>query len=61
MTLVAPPSHTQGSGSLPFLGHAVQLLRDNLGFVAALRTTYGPSLDKGRFFERWASCWATPS
>ncbi|CAL9342142.1 cytochrome P450 [Streptomyces sp. enrichment culture] len=82
MTLVAPPPIPRAAGSLPFLGHAVQLVRDNLGFVAALRTTYGPlveitlqpgtrtlvvqdpglirtmltdlgpSLDKGRFFEK---------
>ncbi|MFG2160706.1 cytochrome P450 [Streptomyces olivaceus] len=82
MTLVAPPPIPRAAGSLPFLGHAVQLMRDNLGFVAALRTTYGPlveitlqpgtrtlvvqdpglirtmltdlgpSLDKGRFFEK---------
>ncbi|MFE1049992.1 cytochrome P450 [Streptomyces olivaceus] len=82
VTLVAPPPIPRAAGSLPFLGHAVQLMRDNLGFVAALRTTYGPlveitlqpgtrtlvvqdpglirtmltdlgpSLDKGRFFEK---------
>ncbi|MBU6532063.1 cytochrome P450 [Streptomyces sp. NPDC057245] len=82
MTPVAPPPIPRAAGSLPFLGHAVQLMRDNLGFVAALRTTYGPlveitlqpgtrtlvvqdpglirtmltdlgpSLDKGRFFEK---------
>ncbi|GAA4798754.1 cytochrome P450 [Streptomyces ziwulingensis] len=67
---------------MPLLGHAIQLLRDNLGFIASLRTRYGPlveitlqpgtrtlivqdpalvrtmltdlgpSLDKGRFFEK---------
>ncbi|MGI5396704.1 cytochrome P450 [Streptomyces sp. CA-251251] len=82
MTLVAPPPIPRAAGSLPLLGHAVQLLRDNLGFIASLRTHYGPlveitlqpgtrtlvvqdpglirtmltelgpSLDKGRFFEK---------
>ncbi|MFG2682204.1 cytochrome P450 [Streptomyces sp. NPDC048392] len=82
VTLVAPPPIPRAAGSLPFLGHAIQLVRDNLGFIAALRTTYGPlveitlqpgtrtlvvqdpglvrtmltdlgpSLDKGRFFEK---------
>ncbi|MFC7016201.1 cytochrome P450 [Streptomyces viridiviolaceus] len=67
---------------MPLLGHAIQLMRDNLGFIASLRTNYGPvveiviqpgtrtlvvqdpglvrtmltdlgpSLDKGRFFEK---------
>ncbi|WP_329211804.1 cytochrome P450 [Streptomyces sp. NBC_01708] len=67
---------------MPLLGHAIQLIRDNLGFIASLRTHYGPlveitlqpgtctlivqdpdlirtmltdlgpSLDKGRFFEK---------
>ncbi|MFE3518568.1 cytochrome P450 [Streptomyces sp. NPDC059166] len=82
MTLLAPPPIPRAAGSLPFLGHAVQLVRDNLGFVASLRSRYGPlveitlqpgtrtvivqdpdlirsmltdlgpSLDKGRFFEK---------
>ncbi|MFH8238849.1 cytochrome P450 [Streptomyces sp. NPDC018321] len=82
VTLVAPPPIPRAAGSLPFLGHAIQLMRDNLGFIAALRTSYGPvveitlqpgtrtlvvqdpglirtmltdlgpSLDKGRFFEK---------
>ncbi len=45
VTLVAPPPIPRAAGSLPFLGHAVQLLRDNLGFIAALRTTYGPLVE----------------
>ncbi|MER6109671.1 cytochrome P450 [Streptomyces hirsutus] len=83
MTLSAPPSLIpRASGSLPVLGHAVHLMRDNLGFIASLRAAYGPlveitlqpgtrtvvvqdpalirtmlialgpSLDKGRFFEK---------
>ncbi|WP_320777833.1 cytochrome P450 [Streptomyces sp. CRN 30] len=82
MTLAAPPPIPRAAGSFPLLGHAVQLLRDNLGFVASLRRDYGPlveitlqpgtrtvivqdpelirtmlvdlgpSLDKGRFFEK---------
>ncbi|MEV6260636.1 cytochrome P450 [Streptomyces sp. NPDC051784] len=82
MTLVAPPPIPRAAGSLPLLGHAVQLIRDNLGFISSLREDYGPlveitlqpgtrtlivqdpelirtmltdlgpSLDKGRFFEK---------
>ncbi|NEY32118.1 cytochrome P450 [Streptomyces sp. PRKS01-65] len=82
MTLVAPPPIPRAAGSLPLLGHAIQLVRDNLGFIASLRQNYGPlveitlqpgtrtiivqdpelirtmlvdlgpSLDKGRFFEK---------
>lgn len=82
VTLVAPPPIPRAAGSLPLLGHAVQLMRDNLGFIASLRRDYGPlveitlqpgtrtvivqdpeliramlvdlgpSLDKGRFFEK---------
>ncbi|MFD8522718.1 cytochrome P450 [Streptomyces capillispiralis] len=81
MTLAAPPPIPRASGSLPVLGHALQLVRDNLGFIASLRADHGPlveiglpgnrtivvqdpalirtmlvdlgpSLDKGRFFEK---------
>ncbi|MEV7386863.1 cytochrome P450 [Streptomyces sp. NPDC091215] len=82
MTLVAPPPIPRAAGSLPLLGHALQLGRDNLAFIAGLREKYGPlveitlqpgtrtivvqdpelirtmltdlgpSLDKGRFFEK---------
>lgn len=82
MTPVAPPPIPRAAGSVPLLGHAIQLVRDNLGFIASLRTDYGPlveitlqpgtrtlvvqdpdlirtmlidlgpSLDKGRFFEK---------
>lgn len=82
MTLTAPPPIPRAAGSLPFLGHALHLVRDNLGFIASLRRAYGPlveitlqpgtrtvvvqdpalirtmlvdlgpSLDKGRFFEK---------
>ncbi|TLS45757.1 cytochrome P450 [Streptomyces montanus] len=82
MTLVAPPPIPRAAGSIPLLGHAIQLMRDNLAFIASLRHTYGPlveitlqpgtrtiivqdpelirvmlkdlgpSLDKGRFFEK---------
>ncbi|WP_308432225.1 cytochrome P450 [Streptomyces massasporeus] len=67
---------------MPWLGHAIPLIRDNLAFIASLRRDYGPlveitlqpgtrtvivqnpelirfmlkdlgpSLDKGRFFEK---------
>ncbi|MET9087049.1 cytochrome P450 [Streptomyces sp. NPDC004237] len=82
VTFVAPPPIPRAAGSLPLLGHAVQLGRDNLAFIAGLREKYGPlveitlqpgtrtivvqdpelirtmltdlgpSLDKGRFFEK---------
>ncbi|MDT0436554.1 MULTISPECIES: cytochrome P450 [Streptomyces] len=82
MTLVAPPPIPRAAGSVPLLGHAIQLMRDNLAFIASLRENYGPvveitlqpgtrtvivqdpdlirtmlidlgpSLDKGRFFEK---------
>lgn len=82
MTVATPPPIPRAAGSLPLLGHAIQLMRDNLGFIASLRETYGPvveitlqpgtrtlivqdpaliramlvdlgpSLDKGRFFEK---------
>ncbi|MEU2420929.1 cytochrome P450 [Streptomyces sp. NPDC007851] len=82
MTLVAPPPIPRAAGSLPLLGHALRLGRDNLAFIAGLRENYGPlveitlqpgtrtivvqdpelirtmltdlgpSLDKGRFFEK---------
>ncbi|MEU5804882.1 MULTISPECIES: cytochrome P450 [Streptomyces] len=82
VTLVTPPPIPRAAGSVPLLGHAIQLIRDKLGFIASLRTNYGPlveitlqpgtrtlivqdpalirtmlidpgpSLDKGRFFEK---------
>jgi cytochrome P450 len=82
VTIATPPPIPRAAGALPLLGHAIQLMRDNLGFIAALRETYGPvveitlqpgtrtlvvqdpalirtmlvdlgpSLDKGRFFEK---------
>ncbi|WP_190192407.1 cytochrome P450 [Streptomyces minutiscleroticus] len=82
VTLVTPPPIPRAAGSLPLLGHAVRLMRDNLAFIASLRENYGPlveitlqpgtrtvivqdpelvrtmltdlgpSLDKGRFFEK---------
>ncbi|MFC9910805.1 cytochrome P450 [Streptomyces sp. NPDC059862] len=42
VTLVAPPPIPKAAGSLPLLGHAVQLMRDNLAFIASLRENYGP-------------------
>ncbi|MFG2647734.1 cytochrome P450 [Streptomyces sp. NPDC048436] len=41
MTTVAPPPIPTAAGSLPLLGHAIPLLRDNLAFIASLRA-YGP-------------------
>lgn len=82
MTLAASPPIPRAAGSVPLLGHAIRLMRDNLDFVASLREDYGPlveitlqpgtrtiivqdpdlirtmltelgpSLDKGRFFEK---------
>ncbi|MFJ6850425.1 cytochrome P450 [Streptomyces sp. NPDC091271] len=45
MTLVAPPPIPRAAGSVPLLGHAVQLVRDNLGFIASLRADYGPLVE----------------
>ncbi|MEU0740834.1 cytochrome P450 [Streptomyces sp. NPDC006134] len=45
VTLVAPPPIPRAAGSLPLLGHAVQLMRDNLGFIASLRRDYGPLVE----------------
>ncbi len=82
MTLASPPPIPRAAGSFPLLGHAPQLVRDNLAFISSLRDSYGPlveitlqpgtrtvivqdpvliktmlvdlgpSLDKGRFFEK---------
>ncbi|MEV0321802.1 cytochrome P450 [Streptomyces sp. NPDC050658] len=41
MTTAAPPHIPTAAGSLPLLGHAIPLLRDNLAFVASLRA-HGP-------------------
>ncbi|MGW1659366.1 hypothetical protein [Streptomyces atratus] len=41
MTTAAPPPLPTAAGSLPLLGHAIPLLRDNLAFIASLRA-YGP-------------------
>ncbi|MBG0857645.1 cytochrome P450 [Streptomyces spinoverrucosus] len=45
MTLVAPPPIPRAAGSVPLLGHAVQLMRDNLAFIASLRENYGPLVE----------------
>ncbi|MFJ8869899.1 hypothetical protein ACIRD6_29535 [Streptomyces sp. NPDC102473] len=42
MTLVHLPPVPRAAGAVPLLGHAVPLIRGNLGFVASLRTNYGP-------------------
>lgn len=79
MPTSASPPVPRAAGSLPLLGHAKPLLRDNLGFITSLRSygplveirvpqpmivvndpalirtmlvDLGPSLDKGRFFEK---------
>ncbi|MET9760081.1 cytochrome P450 [Streptomyces sp. NPDC006372] len=44
MTLVPPPI-PRAAGSFPLLGHAIQLMRDNLGFIASLREDYGPLVE----------------
>ncbi|WP_406470971.1 hypothetical protein [Streptomyces sp. NBC_01615] len=37
----------KAAGSLPLLGHAIPLMRDNLAFIARLRD-YGPFLETER-------------
>ncbi|MEU9228967.1 cytochrome P450 [Streptomyces massasporeus] len=41
VTAESPPI-PRAAGSLPFLGHMIPLIRDNLGFIASLRRDYGP-------------------
>ncbi|MFR0355311.1 cytochrome P450 [Streptomyces sediminimaris] len=45
VTLVAPPPIPRAAGSLPLLGHAIQLWHDNLAFIASLRGRYGPLVE----------------
>ncbi|WP_151475725.1 cytochrome P450 [Streptomyces albicerus] len=44
MTIAAPPPIPKAAGSLPLLGHAIPLMRDNLSFIASLRG-YGPLVE----------------
>ncbi|MEV2190066.1 cytochrome P450 [Streptomyces phaeochromogenes] len=44
MTTAAPPPIPRAAGSLPLLGHAIPLMRDNLAFIASLRD-YGPLVE----------------
>ncbi|MFE7902317.1 cytochrome P450 [Streptomyces sp. NPDC057424] len=44
MTL-EPPSIPRAAGSFPLIGHAIPLMRDNLGFIASLRRDYGPLVE----------------
>ncbi|MFF3706322.1 cytochrome P450 [Streptomyces phaeochromogenes] len=44
MTTAAPPPIPKAAGSLPLLGHAIPLMRDNLAFIASLRD-YGPLVE----------------
>ncbi|MFE1328498.1 cytochrome P450 [Streptomyces sp. NPDC058735] len=44
MTLVTPPI-PRAAGSFPLIGHALRLMRDNLGFIASLRENYGPLVE----------------
>ncbi|NGO08698.1 cytochrome P450, partial [Streptomyces sp. HC44] len=44
MTLAPPPPIPKAAGSLPLLGHAIPLMRDNLAFIASLRS-YGPLVE----------------
>ncbi|MDQ0947471.1 cytochrome P450 [Streptomyces phaeochromogenes] len=44
MTTTAPPPIPKAAGSLPLLGHAIPLMRDNLAFIASLRD-YGPLVE----------------
>ncbi|MEK8141943.1 hypothetical protein NKH18_02605 [Streptomyces sp. M10(2022)] len=45
MTLVAPLPIPGAAGSGPLLGHAIQLMHDNLGFIASLHINYGPLVE----------------
>lgn len=45
MTLAKAPIIPRAAGSLPLLGHAVHLWRDNLAFIASLRKDYGPLVE----------------
>jgi len=44
MTTATPPRIPKAAGSLPLLGHAIPLMRDNLAFIASLRD-YGPLVE----------------
>ncbi|MGP4043049.1 cytochrome P450 [Streptomyces sp. 2A115] len=44
MTTAAPLPIPKAAGSLPLLGHAIPLMRDNLAFIASLRD-YGPLVE----------------
>ncbi|WP_432175642.1 cytochrome P450 [Streptomyces sp. Tue6028] len=44
MTTAVPPPIPKAAGSLPLLGHAIPLMRDNLAFIASLRN-YGPLVE----------------
>lgn len=43
--ITASPPIPRAAGSLPFVGHAIPLLRDNLEFIASLRRAYGPVVE----------------
>ncbi|MFI8219094.1 cytochrome P450 [Streptomyces sp. NPDC085932] len=45
MNVTASPPIPRAAGSLPLVGHAIPLLRDNLAFIASLRRTYGPVVE----------------
>ncbi|WP_432119496.1 cytochrome P450 [Streptomyces sp. bgisy032] len=44
MTFTTPPI-PRAAGSFPLIGHALRLIRDNLGFIASLRRDYGPLVE----------------
>ncbi|MFD4625357.1 cytochrome P450 [Streptomyces sp. NPDC058475] len=44
VTAAAPPI-PKAAGWLPLVGHAIPLLRDNLGFIASLREAHGPVVE----------------
>ncbi|MEV5355963.1 cytochrome P450 [Streptomyces sp. NPDC052693] len=45
VNVTASPPIPRAAGSLPLVGHAIPLLRDNLAFIASLRRTYGPVVE----------------
>ncbi|MGV9498294.1 cytochrome P450 [Streptomyces sp. NPDC003642] len=45
VNVAASPPIPRAAGSLPLVGHAIPLLRDNLAFIASLRRAHGPLVE----------------
>ncbi|CAL9369176.1 cytochrome P450 [Streptomyces sp. enrichment culture] len=45
VNVAASPPIPRAAGSLPLVGHAIPLLRDNLAFIASLRRIHGPVVE----------------